>query len=109
MDLLTCWFPDSDKQLMHYTTSPLLAFLDGCTPLPPHVDPQTETLSQSLLEPSAEEPADLLAEALETEPPRSSLIRLEPLTEAQANEATLFYLCELNSDLPGSDTAQLDI
>ncbi|XP_057208870.1 heat shock factor protein 2 isoform X2 [Triplophysa rosa] len=100
---------DLEKQLIHYTTSPLLAFLDGCTPLPSHAEPQTETLSQSLLEPSAEEPADLLEEALETEPPRSSLIRLEPLTEAQANEATLFYLCELNCDLPGSDTAHLDI
>uniref|UniRef100_A0A8C2FNL0 Heat shock transcription factor 2 n=1 Tax=Cyprinus carpio TaxID=7962 RepID=A0A8C2FNL0_CYPCA len=90
---------NTDKQLIQYTTCPLLAFLDGCTPLAPS-DP-----------PSPEEPADLLDKALEmeTEIPRSSLIRLEPLTEAEASETTLFYLCELNSDLPSTDTPPLDI
>ncbi|XP_043075167.1 heat shock factor protein 2 [Puntigrus tetrazona] len=87
---------NTDKRLIQYTTCPLLAFLDGCAPLAPPDSP-TE---------SPEEPADLLAEA---EPPRSSLIRLEPLTEAEASETTLFYLCELNSDLHGADTPQLDI
>ncbi|XP_051954416.1 heat shock factor protein 2-like [Xyrauchen texanus] len=92
---------NADKQLIQYTTCPLLAFLDGCTPLGPPTDPPTENLS----------PADLLDKALEmeTEIPRSSLIRLEPLTEAEASESTLFYLCELNSDLPSADTPQLDI
>lgn len=91
--------PDSentDKQLIQYTTCPLMAFLDGCTPLTPS-------------EPQPEEPADLLDESLEMQTPRSSLIRLEPLTEAEANEATLFYLCELNSDLPNADIPPLDI
>ncbi|XP_067240388.1 heat shock factor protein 2 [Chanodichthys erythropterus] len=99
---------NTDKQLIQYTTCPLLAFLDGCTPLAPSDSPP-ENMSQPLLPQSPEEPTDLLDEALETEMPRSSLIRLEPLTEAEASEATLFYLCELNSDLPSVDTPQLDI
>lgn len=97
---------NADKQLIQYTTCPLLALLDGCTP---STDPCAENLAQSALDSSLDEPADLLEKALETEPPRNSLIRLEPLTEAEANEATLFYMCELNSDLPNSDMAQLDI
>ncbi|KAK2883955.1 hypothetical protein Q8A67_017592 [Cirrhinus molitorella] len=103
--------PDNtDKQLIQYTTCPLLAFLDGCTPLASS-DPPTESLSQPILPQSPEEPTDLLEKALEaeTETPRSSLIRLEPLTEAEASETTLFYLCELNSDLPSADMPQLDI
>uniref|UniRef100_A0A671P8X4 Heat shock factor protein 2-like n=1 Tax=Sinocyclocheilus anshuiensis TaxID=1608454 RepID=A0A671P8X4_9TELE len=88
---------NTDKQLIQYTTCPLLTFLDGCTPLATS-DP-----------PSPEEPVDLLDKALETEMPRSSLIRLEPLTEAEASETTLFYLCGLNSDLTSDDTPQLDI
>lgn len=108
LHLLVCWFFYSDKQLIQYTTCPLLAFLDGCTPLAPSDSP-TENLSQPLLPQSPEEPTDLLDEALETETPRSSLIRLEPLTEAEASETTLFYLCELNSELPSADTSQLDI
>ncbi|KAF4099778.1 heat shock factor protein 2 [Onychostoma macrolepis] len=103
--------PDNtDKQLIQYTTCPLLAFLDGCTPLAPP-DFLTENLSQPILHQSPEEPTDLLDKALESEivTPRSSLIRLEPLTEAEASETTLFYLCELNSDLPSADTPQLDI
>uniref|UniRef100_A0A8C2DGB0 Heat shock transcription factor 2 n=1 Tax=Cyprinus carpio TaxID=7962 RepID=A0A8C2DGB0_CYPCA len=96
--------PDNtDKQLIQYTTCPLLAFLDGCTPLAPPDSP-TENLSQPILPQSPETPTDLLDKALEMETPRSSLIRLEPLTEAEASETTLFYLCELNSDTP-----QLDI
>uniref|UniRef100_A0A8C2D853 Heat shock transcription factor 2 n=1 Tax=Cyprinus carpio TaxID=7962 RepID=A0A8C2D853_CYPCA len=100
---VSCWLPHSDKQLIQYTTCPLLAFLDGCTPLAPPDSP-TENLSQPILPQSPETPTDLLDKALEMETPRSSLIRLEPLTEAEASETTLFYLCELNSDTP-----QLDI
>ncbi|XP_051951959.1 heat shock factor protein 2 [Xyrauchen texanus] len=92
-----------DKQLIQYTTCPLLAFLDGCTPLAPPAESPAENLSQ------LEEPADLLDKDLETKTPRSSLIKLEPLTEAEASEATLFYLCELNSDLPSADIPELDI
>ncbi len=108
--LLACWFLHSDKQLIQYTTCPLLAFMDGCTPLAPPDSP-TENLSQPILPQSPEEPTDLLDKALEpeTETRRSSLIRLEPLTEAEASETTLFYLCELNSDLASADTLELDI
>ncbi|KAM4522502.1 heat shock factor protein 2 isoform 2-T2 [Odontesthes bonariensis] len=43
----------------------------------------------------AEAPSELLDTSLESkQPPRSSLIGLEPLTEAEASEETLFYLCE---------------
>ncbi len=108
--LLACWFLYSDKQLIQFSTCPLLAFLDGCTPLAPP-DALTENLSQPFLSQSPEEPTDLLDKALESETktPRSSLIRLEPITEAEASETTLFYLCELNSDLPSDDTPQIDI
>uniref|UniRef100_A0A672S6N3 Heat shock factor protein 2-like n=1 Tax=Sinocyclocheilus grahami TaxID=75366 RepID=A0A672S6N3_SINGR len=99
---------EPDKQLIQYTTCPLLAFLDGCTPLATS-DPPAENLTQPILPQSPEEPVDLLDKALETEMPRSSLIRLEPLTEAEASETTLFYLCGLNSDLTSDDTPQLDI
>ncbi|XP_016393094.1 heat shock factor protein 2-like isoform X2 [Sinocyclocheilus rhinocerous] len=101
--------PDNtDKQLIQYTTCPLLAFIDGCTPLAPPDSP-TEYLCQPILPQSPENITDLLDKDLETETPRSSLIRLEPLTEAEASETTLFYLCELNSDLSSDDTPQLDI
>ncbi|KAG1963454.1 heat shock factor protein 2 [Pimephales promelas] len=96
---------DIDKQLIQYTTCPLLAFLDGCTPLAPS-DSTIANQNQPL---SPEEPTDLLDDALETKTPHSSLVRLEPLTEEEASEATLFYLCELNSDLSCVDTPQLDI
>jgi len=103
--LLACRFLYSDKQLIQYTTCPLLAFLDGCTPLAPS-DSTIANQNQPL---SPEEPTDLLDDALETKTPHSSLVRLEPLTEEEASEATLFYLCELNSDLSCVDTPQLDI
>uniref|UniRef100_A0AAY4ESC2 HSF-type DNA-binding domain-containing protein n=1 Tax=Denticeps clupeoides TaxID=299321 RepID=A0AAY4ESC2_9TELE len=97
-----------NKQLIQYTTCPLLAFLDGCTPLAP-AEPLTDSLLQQ--NPTLEEPADLLAPMLEEEEktPRSTLIRLEPLTEDEAREATLFYLCELNPDGPSSDMAPLEL
>uniref|UniRef100_A0A673MWX0 Heat shock factor protein 2-like n=1 Tax=Sinocyclocheilus rhinocerous TaxID=307959 RepID=A0A673MWX0_9TELE len=105
---VSCWLLHSDKQLIQYTTCPLLAFIDGCTPLAPPDSP-TEYLCQPILPQSPENITDLLDKDLETETPRSSLIRLEPLTEAEASETTLFYLCELNSDLSSDDTPQLDI
>uniref|UniRef100_A0A671QMH9 Heat shock factor protein 2-like n=1 Tax=Sinocyclocheilus anshuiensis TaxID=1608454 RepID=A0A671QMH9_9TELE len=104
---VSCWLLHSDKQLIQYTTCPLLAFIDGCTPLAPPDSP-TENLSQPILPQSPENFTDLLDKDLETETPRSSLIRLEPLTEAEASETTLFCLCDLNSDLPSDDTPQLD-
>ncbi|XP_058234629.1 heat shock factor protein 2 isoform X2 [Hemibagrus wyckioides] len=68
-------------------------------------EPQPEDVK-----PNPEDTVDLLQSSLQTEePPRSSMIRLEPLTEAEASEATLFYLCELNSDLPPADLHQLDV
>ncbi|KAL2081921.1 hypothetical protein ACEWY4_021739 [Coilia grayii] len=123
---------NADKQLIQYTTYPLLAFLDGCTPLAPS-EPKTSAplctsasghcsaasaLTESLLEvgpgavPGDEPPVDLLAPPSESaDKPRSStLIRLEPLTEAEASEATLFYLCELNpegSEVDGTDPLDL--
>ncbi|XP_041721918.1 heat shock factor protein 2-like [Coregonus clupeaformis] len=89
----------ADNQLVQYTSCPLLAFLDGCTPL--------ATEGDSLLQHSTEVPTDLLEP--DEEPPRSSLIRLEPLTEAEASEATLFYLCELNPEGDTTDSTQLEI
>ncbi|XP_041951950.1 heat shock factor protein 2 isoform X1 [Alosa sapidissima] len=119
----------ADKQLIQYTSCPLLAFLDGCTPLTTESEAPapistssrghsltTSTLSMGLLEPSDslagvgsvpedEPPVDLLAAPIEGEETRrNTLIRLEPLTEAEASEETLFYLCELNQDVTGDES-----
>ncbi|KAI1897489.1 hypothetical protein AGOR_G00083800 [Albula goreensis] len=114
----------ADKQLIQYTTCPLLAFLDGCTPLAPETEQSSSDLNDTLLEHTSgdllepslepEEPSHgalihLEPLAQEEEPVRSSLIRLEPLTEAEASEATLFYLCELNPEVPSSETSQLEV
>ncbi|XP_020352071.1 heat shock factor protein 2-like isoform X1 [Oncorhynchus kisutch] len=98
----------ADNQLVQYTSCPLLAFLDGCTPLATEADSSTATeLGDSLLQHNTEVPTDLLER--DEEPPRSSLIRLEPLTEAEASESTLFYLCELNPEGDTTDSTQLEI
>lgn len=100
----------SDKQLIQYTTCPLLALLDGCAP-PPEVDLGTSSSTHvqpfSTSDASVEDgpPAALLDCSPQAErPARSSLIRLEPLTEAEASEETLFYLCQL----PETNSTQLD-
>ncbi|XP_069371126.1 heat shock factor protein 2 isoform X1 [Paralichthys olivaceus] len=113
---------NADKQLIQYTSCPLLAFLDGCTP-PPELDPGTSGSSsssdssiihlQSSFCPSASVEADPPSELLDTsleskQPVRNSLIRLEPLTEAEASEETLFYLCELTPSGLEVDSTQLD-
>ncbi|XP_070781760.1 heat shock factor protein 2 [Enoplosus armatus] len=106
---------NTDKQLIQYTTCPLLAFLDGCSPSS-ELDLGTSS-SNTHLQPSsspgasveAEPPSELLDTSLEPkQPTRSSLIRLEPLTEAEASEETLFYLCELSPAGPEADSEQLD-
>lgn len=109
---------NTDKQLIQYTTCPLLAFLDGCTP-PPELDPgssstgtsntHSQSSSSSGASVEAEPPAELLDTGLELKQPgHSSLIRLEPLTEAEASEETLFYLCELSPGGPEADSSLLD-
>lgn len=105
----------SDRQLIQYTTCPLLAFLDVCTH-PPELDLGTGN-SDAPLQPSSypsasmetELPSELLDTSLEShQPARSSLIRLEPLTEAEASEETLFYMCELSPAGAEADSTQLD-
>ncbi|KAL0967392.1 hypothetical protein UPYG_G00251650 [Umbra pygmaea] len=97
----------ADNQLVQYTSCPLLSFIEGCTSLAPESDssPAAE-LEDSLLQQSTEVPADLLEP--DDEPPRSSLVRLEPLTEAEVSEATLFYMCELNPE-GGAMESKLEI
>ncbi|XP_032537412.1 heat shock factor protein 2 isoform X2 [Chiroxiphia lanceolata] len=98
--------PRSDKQLIHYTAFPLLAFLDG--------NPGSTVESGSF---AAETPStidkslegdELLESSLDPEPTQSKLVRLEPLTEAEASEATLFYLCELAPVPMDTDMSFLD-
>lgn len=87
-----------DKQLIQYTAFPLLAFLDG----------NPGTAIESANSTSVDKPLEvdeLLESNLDPQPTQSKLVRLEPLTEAEANEATLFYLCELapvpmDTDMP---------
>ncbi|XP_039563742.1 heat shock factor protein 2 isoform X4 [Passer montanus] len=95
-----------DKQLIHYTAFPLLAFLDG--------NPGSAVESGGF---TAETPCtvekslegdELLESSLDPQPTQSKLVRLEPLTEAEASEATLFYLCELAPAPMDTDMAFLD-
>ncbi len=117
--LLLLYVMCSDKQLIQYTSYPLLAFLDGSTPLEMDLSTGSSStgLSNTHLPPSsssgasegAEPPSDLLDTSLESKQPvRSSLIRLEPLTEAEASEDSLFYLCELSPAEVESDSAEVD-
>ncbi|KAG9283065.1 heat shock factor protein 2 [Astyanax mexicanus] len=100
----------ADKQLIQYTSCPLMAFLDGCSPLPSALESQPEDVSQSPFTQNSEEPMDLLDSALEREETRRrTMIRLEPLTEAEASEETLFYLCELGSGLAPADQHLLEV
>lgn len=109
---------NTDKQLIQYTSCPLLAFLDGSIPHP-ELDLGTSSGSSynTNLQPSssseasveAEPPSELLDTSLEAkQPARSSLIRLEPLTEAEASADTLFYLCELSPAGAEADSTLLD-
>ncbi|XP_052607271.1 heat shock factor protein 2 isoform X2 [Peromyscus californicus insignis] len=98
-----------DKQLIQYTAFPLLALLDGN---PASALEQGSTTASSEVIPSTNKPVEvdeLLASNLDPEPTQSKLVRLEPLTEAEASEATLFYLCELapaplDSEMPLLDS-----
>ncbi|KAK7906821.1 hypothetical protein WMY93_015433 [Mugilogobius chulae] len=100
---------NADKQLIQYTSCPLVAFLDGCS-APSDLDLATSTSSTSLT--AAEQmdklSSDLLDSVDSVQTKRSSLIRLEPLTEAEASAETLFYLCELNPGLE-ADPAQVEV
>lgn len=96
-----------EKQLIQYTSCPLLAFLDGCSPPPDAnlVNNSSASPSNTSVHPtsssdmSLESEAVLLDTSLESmQPARSSLILLDQLTEAEASEQTLFYLCELPED-----------
>ncbi|KAG8123887.1 hypothetical protein E2320_019247 [Naja naja] len=92
--------PKTDKQLIQYTAFPLLALFDG--------NPSTATESTQETTSSVDksiEVDELLESSLDPQPTQSKLVRLEPLTEAEASEATLFYLCELapvpmDTDMP---------
>ncbi|KAG9493414.1 hypothetical protein GDO78_001367 [Eleutherodactylus coqui] len=88
----------SDQQLVQYTTYPLMAFLDGD---PGNLISETQTSKTN-------EADNLLESSLDSQPTQSKLVRLEPLTEAEANEATLFYLCELAPTPLDSDMPLLD-
>ncbi|KAK7835330.1 hypothetical protein U0070_017866 [Myodes glareolus] len=98
-----------DKQLIQYTAFPLLAFLDGNSASA--IEQGTTTVTSEVI-PSVDKPIEvdeLLDNNLDQEPTQSKLVRLEPLTEAEASEATLFYLCELapaplDSDMPLLDS-----
>ncbi|XP_038251313.1 heat shock factor protein 2 isoform X3 [Dermochelys coriacea] len=98
--------PKSDKQLIQYTAFPLLAFLDGSPGATVEGGNSTSETISSL--DKSLEVDELLESSLDPEPTQSKLVRLEPLTEAEASEATLFYLCELapapmDTDMPFLD------
>ncbi|KAJ3606758.1 hypothetical protein NHX12_026277 [Muraenolepis orangiensis] len=89
-------------QLIQYTSSPLLAFLDSCGPST-ELDLAGDFQSSVASPVQPEPPTDILEASLEAHgpPSRSSMVRLEPLTEAEASQETsLFYLCDLPPDTP---------
>uniref|UniRef100_A0A8D2NMK9 Heat shock transcription factor 2 n=1 Tax=Zosterops lateralis melanops TaxID=1220523 RepID=A0A8D2NMK9_ZOSLA len=98
--------PRSDKQLIHYTAFPLLAFLDG-NPVSAVESGSFTAETPSTVEKSLEG-EELLESSLDPQPTQSKLVRLEPLTEAEASEATLFYLCELAPAPMDTDMSFLD-
>ncbi|XP_069462700.1 heat shock factor protein 2 isoform X2 [Ambystoma mexicanum] len=73
----------SEKQLVQYTKHPLLSEL---------LEPSTGAVPEPIMD---------------TQPTQSKLVRLEPLTEEQASEATLFYLCKLEHSPLDNDMAIL--
>lgn len=89
-----------DKQLIQYTAFPLLALFDGNSSTTTEGTQEiTSSVDKSI------EVDELLESSLDPQPTQSKLVRLEPLTEAEASEATLFYLCELapvpmDTDMP---------
>ncbi|XP_030054427.1 heat shock factor protein 2 isoform X2 [Microcaecilia unicolor] len=101
----------SDKQLIQYTTFPLLAFLDGSSTVEVGGNASAAASSSSSETTSTLDKPQLdefLESSLDTEPTQSKLVRLEPLTEAEASEATLFYLCELAPATLDGDTPLLE-
>ncbi|KAJ7399077.1 Heat shock factor protein 2 [Pitangus sulphuratus] len=98
--------PRSDKQLIHYTAFPLLAFLDGNPGST--VESGSFTAENLCTVDKSLEGDELLESSLDPEPTQSKLVRLEPLTEAEASEATLFYLCELAPVPMDTDMSFLD-
>ncbi|NWV30538.1 HSF2 protein, partial [Origma solitaria] len=98
--------PRSDTQLIHYTAFPLLAFLDG-NPVSAVESGNFTAETPSTVDKSLEGD-ELLESSLDPEPTQSKLVRLEPLTEAEASEATLFYLCELAPAPMDTDMSFLD-
>ncbi|XP_028295833.1 heat shock factor protein 2 isoform X2 [Gouania willdenowi] len=103
----------TDKQLVQYTSCPLLSLLEGCSPAELDLGASGSSSSSSLEMLSsnsaidADLPSELLDSRLESKQlPCSSLVRLEPLTEAEASEETLFQLCELSPG-PEADASSL--
>ncbi|XP_072301512.1 heat shock factor protein 2 [Eucyclogobius newberryi] len=95
----------TDKQLIQYTSCPLLAFLDGGS-TSPDLDLATGTIMAT--EQMDRLPSELLDSVDSSPAKHSSLIRLEPLTEAEASEESLFYLCELSPGLE-ADSSQVEV
>ncbi|KAM4862393.1 LOW QUALITY PROTEIN: heat shock factor protein 2-like [Urocitellus parryii] len=84
-----------NKQLIQYTAFSFLTFLDGN---PASAVEQGSTTSSSEVMSSVDkliEVDELLDSSLYPETTQSKLVHLEPLTEAEASEATQFYSCEL--------------
>ncbi|MBZ3888946.1 Heat shock factor protein 2 [Sciurus carolinensis] len=97
-----------DKQLSQHTAFPLLAFLDGN---PTSAVDQGSTTASSKVMFSVDKPIEvdeLLDSSLDPEPTQSKLVHLDQLTEAEASEATLFYLHELALAALDSDMPLLD-
>ncbi|XP_062890062.1 heat shock factor protein 2 [Mobula hypostoma] len=95
---------NTGKQLMQYNMYPVLAFLDGTTSAileKEHIAPSNKySIDDNHLQKN--EPVEGENQKKKT----SQLFKLEPLTEEEAKEETLFYLCELtpSSTLDGENS-----
>ncbi|XP_051881444.1 heat shock factor protein 2 [Pristis pectinata] len=94
---------NTGKQLMQYNMYPVLAFLDGTTSAvleKEHIAPG----HKYSLDDNHPQRNELVGENEKKK--TSQLFKLEPLTEEEAREETLFYLCELapSSTLDGENS-----
>ncbi|GCC25925.1 heat shock factor protein 2 isoform X1 [Chiloscyllium punctatum] len=86
---------DTGKQLMQYNMYPVLTFLDGNASCLLEKEHTTSGLKCTCEDNHLQKNENAEKVERENKKKTSQLFKLEPLTEEEAREETLFYLCEL--------------
>ncbi|XP_048386610.1 heat shock factor protein 2 isoform X1 [Stegostoma tigrinum] len=86
---------DTGKQLMQYNMYPVLTFLDGNASSLLEKENTTSGLKCTCEDNHLQKNENTEKVEQENKKKTSQLFKLEPLTEEEAREETLFYLCEL--------------